>query len=301
MEKKFGPKPLLDLKELEKLYYDGHRDYPFYREKFNVSHKTVYRAFKKIGLTLEERKVVAELKNNKQAIIHHYQKYNSISKTSKTFGFNIKTLRNYLKKWSVFVSEQPKHNANYDFFEKIDTEEKAYWLGFIYADGTLNNVHSLKIALAQQDIEHLNKFNKSLNSTYPVRVYQPSKNSVLNEQPMAEVTLTSQKLINDLNNKNVFKRKTHFTTFPSDEIVPKKLKKHFIRGIFDRDSSIFHCYSTKKKTNGFYMNKNGEKKLNFTFNITGNYDLIKGIQDFMVSSIDLSNTKLTNAAHHPKT
>ena len=28
-----------------------------------------------------------------------------------------------------------KYNVNDSYFEKIDTEHKAYWLGFIYADG----------------------------------------------------------------------------------------------------------------------------------------------------------------------
>ena len=30
-----------------------------------------------------------------------------------------------------------KHNLNKDYFKNIDNEEKAYWLGFIAADGCI--------------------------------------------------------------------------------------------------------------------------------------------------------------------
>ena len=35
-----------------------------------------------------------------------------------------------------------KYDRNSNVFEKIDTEEKAYWLGFLYADGYINEEHN---------------------------------------------------------------------------------------------------------------------------------------------------------------
>lgn len=42
------------------------------------------------------------------------------------------------------------------YFENIDTEEKAYWLGFLYADGYVNaNEDKIELCLAEKDFHHL--------------------------------------------------------------------------------------------------------------------------------------------------
>ena len=48
------------------------------------------------------------------------------------------------------------------FFDVIDTEEKAYWLGFIYADGYISSIDKagFEIALKAEDSNHLHKFNR---------------------------------------------------------------------------------------------------------------------------------------------
>ena len=70
-----------------------------------------------------------------------------------------------------------KFKVNDDYFEIIDTEEKAYWLGFLYADGCVarkGNYYTIKIDQALYDYEHVLKFKEAINSTYPVKNIQPS-------------------------------------------------------------------------------------------------------------------------------
>ena len=69
--------------------------------------------------------------------------------------------------------KKSKYYCNYEFFKNIDTEEKAYWLGFLYADGwiTVNedaNSGHVGIQLQKSDYEHLKKFNNSLNGNYNI-------------------------------------------------------------------------------------------------------------------------------------
>ena len=59
-----------------------------------------------------------------------------------------------------------KHNTKY--FEMIDTEEKAYWLGFLYADGSLykckpNEGYRFELSLQTIDLKHIEKFAKAID------------------------------------------------------------------------------------------------------------------------------------------
>ena len=63
---------------------------------------------------------------------------------------------------------------DFDFFEKIDNELSAYWLGFIYADGCVEKKNkygeqSFKIAIHEKDQEILEHFKEDIKSTYPIR------------------------------------------------------------------------------------------------------------------------------------
>ena len=59
-----------------------------------------------------------------------------------------------------------KYYRNSNIFEKIDTEEKAYWLGFLYADGYVDPERGeIILGLAEKDKEHINKFINSYEMT----------------------------------------------------------------------------------------------------------------------------------------
>ena len=50
---------------------------------------------------------------------------------------------------------------NKNFFNKIDTEEKAYFLGFLYADGYNNtDRNSVALSLKEDDKEILEKYSE---------------------------------------------------------------------------------------------------------------------------------------------
>ena len=130
-----------------------------------------------------------------------------------------------------------KYTFDYRYFENIDNEAKAYWLGFIYADGCLcKNGRSigLKISLSIKDKQILNDFKKELNFTGPVRVFKQKKQSkkVLE---YCEVALNSFDMANDLQNIGVHFNKTKTITYPN---LPKELNRHFVRGFWDGDGTV---------------------------------------------------------------
>ena len=53
----------------------------------------------------------------------------------------------------------PKYNFNEDYFEKIDTEDKAYFLGFIVADGCISSKFN-RISIIQKETDILYEFKR---------------------------------------------------------------------------------------------------------------------------------------------
>lgn len=124
--------------------------------------------------------------------------------------------------------------ANYYFFDNIDTEEKAYILGFIAADGYVGD-NTMRIGLNSIDIEILEKIKVCLESDAKIKVY--NQLCTLNNK-VSEICLlafTNSHMINSLRNLGLTKNKTIDFKFPE---IPKDLYLHFIRGYFDGDGSM---------------------------------------------------------------
>ncbi|BCM88706.1 hypothetical protein IAD21_00548 [Abditibacteriota bacterium] len=124
-----------------------------------------------------------------------------------------------------------KHVFDFDFFEVIDSEDKAYWLGFIAADGCVHKGNSLSIGLAGIDIEHLRKFAVSIGlSTWEPRIVK----SRLGFESV-RLTVTSPKMVLDLRKWGIVQRKSHCLEWP--EFLSSELLRHYLRGYIDGDGS----------------------------------------------------------------
>jgi hypothetical protein len=130
-----------------------------------------------------------------------------------------------------------KFTFQYDYFEKIDSEEKAYWLGFILADGCIfsssENNKKLRICISKKDEQILKNFCNSIHLSKEAITEVPTVNAVA-------VKLTSTKLYYDLTANGVRENKTKFGH--GIPIFSQDLTNHFIRGYFDGDGS---CFVTK--------------------------------------------------------
>lgn len=156
----------------------------------------------------------------------------------------------HLKANKMGVKKTPYH-CDYNFFETIDTEEKAYWLGFIYADGWVSvnnetNSGCVGIELQKNDIEHLRKFNKSINGNYKITERSRAcnlhgKSTICDE---CQIRIFSIKMADDLIRHGATPAKSFTIEFPE---IDNSLVNHFIRGYFDGDGSIF--YKTNQSGN----------------------------------------------------
>ena len=133
------------------------------------------------------------------------------------------------------------HNAlkfNNTVFDCIDTEEKAYWLGFLYADG---NVHStsniISLSSKRADKEHLVKFRNFLEAQTDIK---DSYVIVNNKQyEVSKISVCDKHFKDILINLGCIPKKSLVLTFPNLSIFEnKELVYDFIRGYVDGDGCL---------------------------------------------------------------
>jgi hypothetical protein len=140
---------------------------------------------------------------------------------------------------------------NKNFFENIDSEEKAYWLGFIYADGYVTTEDRWGLELGIIDINHMQNLLDSFDCNINI------KTRIKNENESCSFLIKNKKMYNDLVEKGVIRNKTELLEFPNEEILPEIYYSHFIRGFFDGDGCVTYTisdYIRKDRNNKIYNN-----------------------------------------------
>ena len=154
-----------------------------------------------------------------------------------------------------------------NFFTNINTEEKAYWLGFMYADGYVSSdKYSKKVGinLKISDYNHLEKFNKSLKSNYPIKIYDTGKFGYKEHTEYCRIIIADNKLYDGIVSNGVVEHKTTIIKPPN---ISKELYGHFIRGYLDGDGCI-----SKSIHKG---------RLEYGIKILGTEDLLNFIKDYI--------------------
>ena len=179
-------------------------------------------------------------------------------KTNKYYGVN-KQQEPKVDAAYLYKSKYGKYHINQNYFKQIDNEWKAYWLGFLYADG-YNRIkrnktsekmeYVLSVTLARVDKEHLVKLKNSLQSDTVIRDRETKLNDKIfyNNQ----ITFCNREICEDLNKLGCTPNKSLTLEFPTSDIVPDYLIRHFIRGYFDGDGCI-HINHEKKRVSLSFM------------------------------------------------
>lgn len=147
--------------------------------------------------------------------------------------------------------KKEKYVKNENYFDIIDTETKAYLLGFFLADGFIEN-NRLRIQNSVDDLEIIELFRKEL-SPNSVICFTNKQKGVKFRKPQCCSGLTSKHMTELFKEKyNIIQNKTHHSDFKFDfNTIPIKLHRDFIRGYFDGDGSVsFH----KNKYNTIFFN-----------------------------------------------
>ena len=168
-----------------------------------------------------------------------YKEGNSLSTISQIYDISITHLCRKIKgkvemrknsDYSLSEKQRRYRRRNYfldiDFFENIDTPEKAYILGYFYADGYVNiNKGNADLCLNQKDTNILT----TIHETVGGKLFSCKRD-------MIKLSFYSKKICEDLTKHGCHQNKTFTLIFPE---ITSTLYSHFIRGYFDGDG-CFH-------------------------------------------------------------
>lgn len=179
-----------------------------------------------------------------------------------------------------------KYNTNEHYFDEIDTPNKAYILGFFYADGN-NSIQKGTIRMQLQDIdkEILEKIRIEIGTDRPLKFVNQSKRKYkdydYNYCDMWSLDLFSIHMCRTLDSKGMVPNKSLVLEFP--EWLNPTLYSHFIRGYFDGDGSLC-CHYTKK---GWFQS---------LITITSTEQFCKRIQEILINETGISGGGIYEAS-----
>jgi len=204
-------------------------------------------------------------------------------------------------------------NKNHDFFEKIDSEIKAYLLGYFIADGCVSiepkknkkgEIYSynkrMMLLVSVDDEEVIRYFQSYISPDTKIR-YSNNQTGVIFRKPQCSIKISSKKIVEDLSKLNIHPRKTQDANFSFDfDLISKDLHNHFIRGFFDGDGglvskgkSIQFCFTSLnfcKQIEQLFQElnlsinislKKGKNMVFYQLTINGGYSKIKIIKDYL--------------------
>jgi hypothetical protein len=185
------------------------------------------------------------------SIIKEYIDGKSIREIASKYACQ-KTVSKVIDKYGVrrAYTGWTRYSVDDTFFSTIDTEEKAYWLGFLYADGCVTK-NRVSLSLAEKDRLHVEMFKNTIKYTGPIteRKIMPSviKGKKINASRQIVVNISRNKIAHDLILLGCVPAKSLILRFPTVEQVPVHLVAHFIRGNLDGDGSVSSSIRGKRK------------------------------------------------------
>ena len=218
------------------------------------------------------------IKDYQEEITKLYQEGKTAKEISSLLGFKYhQPVYNYFKKmgWRRTGKTGKRiYKVNEDFFKCINTEEKAYILGFICADGHVEK-DRLNITVSIKDRDILEKIRYAMHSNHPIKEVQrtnPYKKTNRENLILSELMIGSVELVKPLFNMGLTTNKTYTLNGDILKYIPKYLIRDFLRGYFDGDGNVFFG---RRYSSGYKYN----------VNICGNEDfLLKSFQVYFPSN-----------------
>lgn len=199
------------------------------------------------------------------------EKERSLTKIGKKYKVKRQTLSKYLKERGYdVINYQNRLRIDETVFDVIDSEEKAYWLGFLYADGNIgSNEYKLEMNLSAKDSDHMKKFQNFLKYTEDKVRVSKSYSNFEGSTDVCRFSIRNKHIWSALNDKGCVPKKSLILTFPDLQIfTDKSLVRHFLRGYVDGDGTL-------------YTTKDVDGCINTCIGAVGTKEFLQGFVDYL--------------------
>jgi hypothetical protein len=217
-------------------------------KEYGVHENSIIKLLKKQGVMRPKagRKIMPE---DEVDIVKMYEDGKSAQEIGNHFNVSHSLILKYLERNNIGRrSAEEAHRIypiNEDFFDNIDTEEKAYFLGFLYADGNVQDKisnHHIRIELAREDRDILVKLTKLIfkeNSNDRITDYARKRDfgNGEKEYDYSYFTIHSKYMVKQLVKLGCTEAKSLTLKWP-EWLADSELQKHFIRGYYDGDGGL---------------------------------------------------------------
>lgn len=166
----------------------------------------------------------------------------SPTKVAEVYSMPRVSVSRYAQRFGLYspkFSRRKKNSVDNSYFENIDTARKAYWLGFIMADGSIyhynNDKVQFEIKLQETDNRIIHDFAKDIG--FPedsIRVGVAKRKGT--DCNFVAIRVYDKEFCENLMKHGIVDRKSGKEIIPNT--VPTEFKKDFIRGFWDGDGSI---------------------------------------------------------------
>ena len=164
------------------------------------------------------------------------------------YSFGAKEVHKYLPNRDIKSIQQRAFRLgikyleyNEHYFDVIDSPTKAYWLGFLYADGYVTSDDRWGLELCYDDLTHMQNFASCFD--YNGQIKERTRNG--NKSCLFQIK--NKHMSKMLIDKGVIRNKTEILLFPTKEQLDEKYYSHFIRGFFDGDGCVYINHNIKPR------------------------------------------------------
>lgn len=211
-------------------------------------------------------------------VIQEYLDGWAIADLARKYGCSDTNVGQYLRYHGVETNGQrlkteTPYTLNEHWLDELDCEEKYYFVGMFYADGTNSaDRNQVRVKLEENDKYLLELFQSWFESDRPLQfnLYDPGGRK---PERTWEFNVTSKYLCNRMTELGCPPVKSTITKFPT--WVPDDMMPHFIRGVYDGDGSI----------SLFGNNKNGQPRANIT--IVNSIDFVDGLHKYITETLNI--------------
>lgn len=224
----------------------------------------------------------------KKNIVDMYNAGMSTVKIGKIFNVTNKVIARILDEFGIkrVGHGRRKYSLDENYFDKIDTPNKAYILGFLFADGSNNPSKStVSISLQEEDKYILNAMKNEIRSEKELEFIDCSNKHDFgyNYKNQYRLLIFSARICNALQNIGMVQNKSLILKFPKS--LNQELYPHFIRGYFDGDGSFCPHYT-----------KDGKFQPCITF--TSTEDFCVKLQEILKTELNIPGGNIYDASCH---